>query len=79
MYDGEITIDAFLADHFAEWDEAQGQIPGGFPEQDHVPLRRPDHQRLGNTEEAHKQFLKEGGKMQPRRWMCGLAGIWPAP
>ena len=29
VYDGEITIDEFLADSFAEWDAVQGQIPEG--------------------------------------------------
>ena len=47
VYDGDITIDEFLADSFAEWDAAQGQIPEGSRNKTHVPLRRPDHQAAG--------------------------------
>ena len=34
VYDGEITIDEFLADSFAEVGRGAGADPGGFPEQD---------------------------------------------
>lgn len=47
VYDGEITIDEFLADRLCGVGRGAGADPGGFPEQDHVPLRRPDHQAAG--------------------------------
>ena len=65
VYDGEITIDAFLADRFAEWDEAQGQIPEGSRNKTMSHYAGRIIKRLGNTEEAHKQFLEGSGKMQP--------------
>ena len=76
VYDGEITIDAFLADHFAEWDEAQGQIPEGSRNKTMSHYAGRIIKRLGNTEEAHKQFLKEAEKCSPPLDDAELAGIW---
>ena len=76
VYDGEITIDAFLADHFAEWDEAQGQITEGSRNKTMSHYAGRIIKRLGNTEEAHKQFLKEAEKCSPPLDDAELAGIW---
>ena len=75
-YDGEITIDEFLADSFAEWDAAQGQIPEGSRNKTMSHYAGRIIKRLGNTEEAHKQFLKEAEKCSPPLDDAELAGIW---
>lgn len=76
VYDGEITIDAFLADSFADWDAAQGQIPEGSRNKTMSHYAGRIIKRLGNTEEAHKQFLKEAEKCSPPLDDAELAGIW---
>lgn len=76
VYDGEITIDAFLADSFAEWDAAQGQIPEGSRNKTMSHYAGRIIKRLGNTEEAHKQFLKEAEKCSPPLDDAELVGIW---
>ena len=76
VYDGEITIDEFLADSFAEWDAAQGQIPEGSRNKTMSHYAGRIIKRLGNTEEAHKQFLKEAEKCSPPLDDAELAGIW---
>lgn len=76
VYDGEITIDEFLTDRFAEWDAAQGQIPEGSRNKTMSHYAGRIIKRLGNTEEAHKQFLKEAEKCSPPLDDAELAGIW---
>ena len=76
VYDGEITIDEFLADSFVEWDAAQGQIPEGSRNKTMSHYAGRVIKRLGNTEEAHKQFLKEAEKCSPPLDDAELAGIW---
>lgn len=76
VYDGGITIDEFLADSFAEWDAAQGQIPEGSRNKTMSHYAGRIIKRLGNTEEAHKQFLKEAEKCCPPLDDAELAGIW---
>lgn len=76
VYDGEITIDAFLTDRFAEWDAEQGQIPEGSRNKTMSHYAGRVIKRLGNTEEAHKQFLKEAEKCGPPLDDAELAGIW---
>lgn len=76
VYDGETTIDEFLADSFAEWDAAQGQIPEGSRNKTMSHYAGRIIKRLGNTEEAHKQFLKEAEKCSPPLDDAELAGIW---
>ena len=76
VYDGEIPIDEFLADSFAEWDAAQGQIPEGSRNKTMSHYAGRIIKRLGNTEEAHKQFLKEAEKCSPPLDDAELAGIW---
>lgn len=76
VYDGGITIDEFLADSFAEWDAAQGQIPEGSRNKTMSHYAGRIIKRLGNTEEAHKQFLKEAEKCSPPLDDAELAGIW---
>ena len=76
VYDGEITIDAFLTDSFAEWDAAQEQIPEGSRNKTMSHYAGRIIKRLGNTEEAHKQFLKEAEKCSPPLDDAELAGIW---
>lgn len=76
VYDGEITIDEFLADRFAEWDAVQGQIPEGSRNNTMSHYAGRIIKRLGNTEEAHKQFLKEAEKCSPPLDDAELAGIW---
>ncbi len=76
VYDGEITIDAFLTDSFAEWDTAQGQIPEGSRNKTMSHYAGRIIKRLGNTEEAHNQFLKEAEKCSPPLDDAELAGIW---
>ena len=76
VYDGEITIDEFLTDSFAEWDAAQGQIPEGSRNKTMSHYAGRVIKRLGNTEEAHKQFLKEAEKCSPPLDDAELAGIW---
>lgn len=74
--DGEITIDEFLADRFAEWDAVQGQILEGSRNNTMSHYAGRVIKRLGNTEEAHKQFLKEAEKCSPPLDDAELAGIW---
>ena len=76
VYDGGITIDEFLADSFAEWDAAQGQIPEGSRNKTMSHYAGRIIKRLGNTEEAHKQLLKEAEKCSPPLDDAELAGIW---
>jgi len=76
VYDGEITIDAFLTDSFAEWDAAQEQIPEGSRNKTMSHYAGRIIKRLGNTEEAHKQFLKEAEKCSPPLDDAELVGIW---
>lgn len=76
VYDGEITIDEFLADSFTEWDAVQGQIPEGSRNKTMSHYAGRIIKRLGNTEEAHKQFLKEAEKCSPPLDDAELAGIW---
>ena len=76
VYDGEITIDEFLADSFAEWDAVQGQIQEGSRNKTMSHYAGRIIKRLGNTEEAHKQFLKEAEKCSPPLDDAELAGIW---
>ena len=76
VYDSEITIDAFLTDSFAEWDAAQEQIPEGSRNKTMSHYAGRIIKRLGNTEEAHKQFLKEAEKCSPPLDDAELAGIW---
>lgn len=76
VYDGEITIDEFLVDSFAEWDAVQGQIPEGSRNKTMSHYAGRIIKRLGNTEEAHKQFLKEAEKCSPPLDDAELAGIW---
>lgn len=76
VYDGEITIDEFLADSFAEWDAAQGQIPEGSRNKTMSHYAGRIIKRLGDTEETHKQFLKEAEKCSPPLDDAELAGIW---
>ena len=76
VYDGEITIDEFLADSFAEWDAVQGRIPEGSRNKTMSHYAGRIIKRLGNTEEAHKQFLKEAEKCSPPLDDAELAGIW---
>ena len=76
VYDGEITIDEFLADSFTEWDAVQGQIPEGSRNKTMSHYAGRVIKRLGNTEEAHKQFLKEAEKCSPPLDDAELAGIW---
>lgn len=76
VYDGEITIDEFLADRFAEWDAVQGQILEGSRNKTMSHYAGRIIKRLGNTEEAHKQFLKEAEKCSPPLDDAELAGIW---
>lgn len=76
VYDGSITINAFLTDRFAEWDAAQGQIPEGSRNKTMSHYAGRIIKRLGNTEEAHKQFLKEAEKCSPPLDDAELAGIW---
>lgn len=74
VYDGEITIDEFLADRFAEWDAVQGQILEGSRNNTMSHYAGRVIKRLGNTEEAHKQFLKEAEKCSPPLDDAELAG-----
>ena len=76
VYDGKITIDAFLTDRFAEWDAEQGRIPEGSRNKTMSHYAGRIIKRLGNTEEAHKQFLKEAEKCCPPLDDTELAGIW---
>ena len=76
VYVGGITIVEFLADCFAEWDAAQGQIPEGSRNKTMSHYAGRIIKRLGNTEEAHKQFLKEAEKCSPPLDDAELAGIW---
>src|SRR5699024_584963 len=76
VYDGSITIDAFLTDRFAEGDAAQGQIPEGSRNKTMSHYAGRIIKRLGNPEEAHKQFLKAAEKCSPPLDDAELAGIW---
>ena len=56
MYDGEITIDEFLADSFEDWDAAQSQIGEGSRNTTMSHYAGRIIKRLGNTDEAYRQF-----------------------
>ena len=76
VYDGEITIDEFLADSFEDWDAAQSQIGEGSRNTTMSHYAGRIIKRLGNTDEAYQQFLKEAEKCSPPLDDAELRHIW---
>lgn len=77
IYDGKLTINDFLDDSdFAEWDKAQSQISEGSRNNTMSHYAGRIIKRLGNTEEAYKQFLKEAEKCNPPLEERELKKIW---
>lgn len=76
VYDGEITIDEFLADSFEDWDAAQLQINEGSRNTTMSHYAGRIIKRLGNTDEAYRQFLKEAEKCSPPLDDAELRHIW---
>ena len=76
VYDGEITIDEFLADSFEDWDAAQSQIGEGSRNTTMSHYAGRIIKRLGNTDEAYQQFLKEAEKCSPPLEDAELRHIW---
>lgn len=76
VYDGEITIDEFLADSFEDWDAAQSQIGEGSRNTTMSHYAGRIIKRLGNTDEAYQQFLKEAEKCSPPLDDAELSHIW---
>ena len=76
VYDGEITIDEFLADSFEDWDAAQSQIGEGSRNTTMSHYAGRIIKRLGNTDEAYRQFLKEAEKCSPPLEDAELRHIW---
>ena len=76
VYDGEITIDEFLADSFEDWDAAQSQIGEGSRNTTMSRYAGRIIKRLGNTDEAYRQFLKEAEKCSPPLEDAELRHIW---
>lgn len=76
VYDGEITIDEFLADSFEDWDAAQLQIGEGSRNTTMSHYAGRIIKRLGNTDEAYRQFLKEAEKCSPPLEEAELRHIW---
>lgn len=76
VYDGEITIDEFLADSFENWDAAQSQIGEGSRNTTMSHYAGRIIKRLGSTDEAYRQFLKEAEKCNPPLEDAELRHIW---
>ena len=76
VYDGEITIDDFLADSFEDWDAAQSQIGEGSRNTTMSHYAGRIIKRLGSTDEAYQQFLKEAEKCSPPLDDAELRHIW---
>ena len=76
VYDGEITIDEFLADSFEDWDAAQSQIGEGSRNTTMSHYAGRIIKRLGSTDEAYQQFLKEAEKCSPPLDDAELRHIW---
>ena len=76
VYDGEISIDEFLADSFEDWDAAQSQIGEGSRNTTMSHYAGRIIKRLGNTDEAYQQFLKEAEKCSPPLDDAELRHIW---
>lgn len=76
VYEGEITIDEFLADNFEDWDAAQSQIGEGSRNTTMSHYAGRIIKRLGNTDETYQQFLKEAEKCIPPLDDAELRHIW---
>lgn len=76
VYDGEITIDEFLADSFEDWDAAHSQIGEGSRNTTMSHYAGRIIKRLGSTDEAYQQFLKEAEKCSPPLEDAELRHIW---
>lgn len=76
VYDGDISIDEYLMDSFEDWDAQQSQISEGSRNTTMSHYAGRIIKRLGNTEEAYKQFLKEAEKCSPPLGDAELQHIW---
>lgn len=76
VYDGDISIDEYLIDSFEDWDAQQSQISEGSRNTIMSHYAGRIIKRLGNTEEAYKQFLKEAEKCNPPLEDAELQHIW---
>lgn len=76
VYDGDISIDEYLMDSFEDWDTQQSQISEGSRNTTMSHYAGRIIKRLGNTEEAYKQFLKEAEKCNPPLEDAELQHIW---
>lgn len=76
VYDGDISIDEYLMDSFEDWDAQQSQISEGSRNTTMSHYAGRIIKRLGNTEEAYKQFLKEAEKCSPPLEDAELQHIW---
>lgn len=76
VYDGKITINEFLVDSFEDWDAAQSQIGEGSRNTTMSHYAGRIIKRLGSTDEAYQQFLKEAEKCSPPLDDAELRHIW---
>lgn len=77
VYEGDKKIDAYFTDgSFADWDAAQSRILEGSRNSTMSHYAGRIIKRLGNTEEAHRQFLKEAEKCTPPLEDAELSAIW---
>lgn len=77
VYEGDKKIDAyFTGGSFADWDAAQSRILEGSRNSTMSHYAGRVIKRLGNTEEARRQFLKEAEKCTPPLEDAELSAIW---
>ena len=74
--EGDQLITDFIRDNFAEWDEAQSEIPEGSRNKTLSHYAGRIIIRLGATEEAHEMFLKKADLCNPPLPDHELQTIW---
>lgn len=76
-YDGELAIDSFLNEKaFNEWEKEESEIHEGSRNTTMSRYAAKIIKRLGDTEEAYSQFLKEADKCNPPLEETELKTIW---
>ncbi len=75
-HEGGSVITDIVGDSFADWDAKQSQITEGSRNSTMSHYAGRIIKRLGNTEEAHRQFLKEAEKCVPPLDDSELEHIW---
>ena len=77
VYEGDLTIDAYLDEQaFDEWDKESSEIREGSRNSTMSRYAAKVIKRLGDTEEAYQQYLKEAEKCSPPLSDHELRTIW---